>query len=1052
MEAEKTSRPVPGLTREAEEEQLAEIIQVAQDNLVRTQTYIRQLTDELDDLMEVYGTKDKEALALLHNTHSQIQENRRDLLRCQKARKKPYFGRIDFKDEKQPQAESYYIGRTGIAGSNAHPLVIDWRAPVASVYYENAVGPCTYTVKNEGRFAIDLIRKRTYEIEHDRLKDFYDSDVVANDDLLTQYLAKSKKAVLGEIIATIQKEQNAMIRQSPKTNLIVQGVAGSGKTTVAMHRISYILYNYEEQFRPQDFYIIGSNRILLNYITGVLPELDVYGVSQMTMEELFTRLLYEDWDPLHCQIRPVDKKETGARMKGTLEWFHELEQFCAALEQETIPKADVRVPKNGALLLKASEIDSYLQSMGRLSMQGRICMLNEILLSRLDTEMSGKYVTYTAAEKKELRRLMRWHFGKDVWKGSVYEVYEWFLQAQQQKGKAVPYEESAFDVYDLAALAYIYKRIKETDGIREATHVIIDEAQDFGMMAYGVLEYCLRGCTYTIMGDVSQNIHFGYGLNDWRQLQELILTGPYDHFGLLKKSYRNTVEISRFATEILRHGNFPVYPVEPISRHGSDVCVKQCGTHQQMIREMITRIRSWQKDGRETIAVICKDEEQAASVCSMLEPDIVVADSNLQTAEFGSGVMVLPVAYTKGLEFDAVLLYDPSNDSYPPQDAYVKLLYVAATRALHELEVVHLGNLTDLIAKPVSDEKRMQSLENEVRTEAVRYQKEETTAREQELLKARQGEQERIARSFFGPKPIQVRTPKKQQSFEKQPIKKQPPEKQPPKKQPPNIPKPVLNNRQPQRKHQAPINASSHRFGECPDNALLQPKGHGRIDNAVRMVRKTKQYIECIGSYGTLRLTPICDTVIRVQFRKGTMEPFETGYWEQEPQQTDLWKVKDGKNLVEAQTDSLTVRIDKKTGALQFYDRQQKLLLAEKAALPRQCEMSDREPETWVFFEWTNQEPLFAKGLLADDLERINTKARYISFGGKKMRMPLLVSGRGYGIGVAASHTVMCCTIPMYGNYIYTNGTGQIDYYFLYGKEPQHVLTLYQQLQNLCGM
>ena len=131
-------------------------------------------------------------------------------------------------------------------------------------------------------------------------------------------------------------------------------------------------------------------------------------------------------------------------------------------------------------------------------------------------------------------------------------------------------------MYDLAALAYLYKRIKETDGIREASHVIIDEAQDFGMMAYGALEYCLRGCTYTIMGDVSQNIHFGCGLNDWSELKKLILKGDYDSFGLLKKSYRNTVEISEFATNILRHGNFAVYPVEPINRHGNPVSVTAC--------------------------------------------------------------------------------------------------------------------------------------------------------------------------------------------------------------------------------------------------------------------------------------------------------------------------------------------------------------------------------------------------------------------------------------------------------------------------------------------
>src|SRR5699024_11197446 len=271
MEKKRIFRPVPGLSREEEEKQLEEILEVAQENLERTKGYMKQLSEELHDLIETYGPKDKQALALLHNTQSRLQENKRDLIRYQKARKKPYFGRIDFKDQNQPQEESYYIGRVGISKNGLEPIVIDWRAPVASVYYENALGPCSYTVKNEGSYNIDLRRKRTYEIAEDKLKDFFDSDIVATDDLLNKYLAKSKKAVLGEIIATIQKEQNTIIRKSPRTNLIVQGVAGSGKTTVAMHRISYILYNYKEEFRPEDFYIIGSNRILLNYITSVLP-------------------------------------------------------------------------------------------------------------------------------------------------------------------------------------------------------------------------------------------------------------------------------------------------------------------------------------------------------------------------------------------------------------------------------------------------------------------------------------------------------------------------------------------------------------------------------------------------------------------------------------------------------------------------------------------------------------------------------------------------------------------------------------------------------------
>ena len=407
-------RPIPGLSREAEEEQLSRIIRIAQTNLEKTEKSGTRLADELHELMETYGTKDKEALALFHNTQSQMRENQRDLIRCRKARKKPYFGRIDFRDSKQPCAESYYVGRVGISENGSEPAVIDWRAPVASVYYENTMGRCSYTVKNEGQCEIDLKRKRTYEIADDRLIDFYDSDVVANDELLTRYLARNKSTVLGEIIATIQKEQNAVIRRSPKMNLIVQGVAGSGKTTVAMHRISYILYNYEEDFRPEDFYIIGSNRILLNYITSVLPDLDVYGVSQMTMEQLFVRLLYEDWAPQLYSIRPIGKEEEAVRIKGSYDWFHDLEKYCRKLEQETIPAENV-VLENGVLLMKKRTITNCLNNNPLMSMQGKIDLLNSILKSKLENEITGKDIAYPPDVRKELFRKYKWHFGgKDM--------------------------------------------------------------------------------------------------------------------------------------------------------------------------------------------------------------------------------------------------------------------------------------------------------------------------------------------------------------------------------------------------------------------------------------------------------------------------------------------------------------------------------------------------------------------------------------------------------------------------------------------------------------
>ena len=1062
MQKPAVSRPVPGLTREAEEAQLARIIGIAQANLEKAEKDGAQLAEELHELMETYGTKDKEALSFFHNTQSRLRENQRDLIRCRKARRKPYFGRIDFRDPKLPRAESYYVGRVGISENSSEPAVIDWRAPVASVYYENAMGRCSYTVKGEGRCEIDLKRKRTYEIADDRLLDFYDSDVVANDELLTKYLARNKSAVLGEIIATIQKEQNAVIRRSPKMNLIVQGAAGSGKTTVAMHRISYILYNYEEEFRPEDFYIIGSNRILLNYITSVLPDLDVYGVPQMTMEQLFVRLLYEDWDPQAYRIRQTGKDEDAVRIKGSCDWFRDLEKYCEKMERETIPAEDI-ILDNGVLIMRKETVSDCLDNNPLLSVQEKINLLNSVLKSKLENEITGRDITYPPDVRKELFRKYRRHFGKDVWKGSIWQVYGDFLNSQESKGKPVPVPEHEFDLYDLAALASIYKRIKETDGIREASHVIIDEAQDFGMTAYASLYYCLRGCTYTIMGDVSQNIHYGYGLNDWEELRSLMLNGIPDGFAVLKKSYRNTVEISDFAAGILKHGIFAVYPADPIRRHGKPVTVTECRDKDALITEAVKTIRRWQSEGRETIAVICRDDAAAENVNNLLGAELTLADTYPETAGFTSGIMVLPVEYTKGLEFDAVLLYDPTSADYPAEDAYVKLLYVAATRALHELTVLHTGDLTGLIAEPAPEREQIQLPGSENMGDVRGDVTADVAGNVRGDVTAGQTDQNRKQTKGSSPEPkasarTRQNTPEGSEASNQRAGD-------------------ILKAAQ---SADLPVNPSLFRFGSIPDVSLLKlgKDTAGRsCDLSIREIRRTRRFLDLISADGTLRLTPVHDAIIRVQFRPGNAARNaggntagnaagnaagntagntagnavrnagapRDGYWNYIPEEAPAWTARAGKSLAELATEELKVQIDKRSGAIRFLDKNGRKLLTESRLLPRLIEPGD-PVRTWNYFDWPREENLYVKGILAEDRELVRSKARYISFGGKIMRMPLVVSEYGYGLGIAADETVMCCDVPVYGTYLYTEGTKQIDYYFLYGGNYERILRLYNEL------
>lgn len=716
-----------------EEKYLNQTLDIVKRNVENYESEIREMSDQIEEMLQHYHDNDVEVYTQMSNTVTMRDHMQSALKRNQRATKKPYFGRIDFLDETLQKEEALYIGRGGIAKDTTHQMVVDWRAPVANAYYENGLGECSYHAPDGRELPIRLDLKRTYEIDNGRLLDYFDTEVIANDELLTKYLAKNKQAVLGEIIATIQKEQNDIIRKTPYHNIIVQGVAGSGKTTVAMHRISFILYNYAERFRPEDFYIVGSNRILLEYITGVLPDLDVYGIRQMTMEQLFVRLLYEDWDEQSCSILENTAAAQGSMDRGTFGWFQALTEFGVRIEAERICMDSVVLdrrqfveglkggvagvfderegepqPTDLVELLSGKAIRDYVEQTNA-SVQTKINMLNERLIIKIKDEFLKNGLRYSEKERKAILKEYRGYFGKKIFDISIFELYQRFLLEQKEKGYEVSVPEQAYDVYDLAALTYLYKRMKETEVISEAHHVVIDEAQDYGMMAYAVLKYCMKDCTYTVMGDVSQNIHFGFGLADWEELWKLLCSQDGDSFGILKKSYRNTVEISEFATKILHHGSFEPYPVEPIIRHGKEVEVMQLPTKRELYEETARRCRAWQKQGLNTIAIICRTPEKAELVARQLGRLIPVCESNLEKAVFSDGIMVLPVVYTKGLEFDAVLIFDPDKEEYPVDDGHAKLLYVAATRALHELCVLYREELTGLIADPLPEEKQKET-------------------------------------------------------------------------------------------------------------------------------------------------------------------------------------------------------------------------------------------------------------------------------------------------------------------------------------------------------
>ena len=495
------------------------------------------------------------------------------------------------------------------------------------------------------------------------------------------------------------------------------------------------------------------------------------------------------------------------------------------------------------------------------------------------------------------------------------------------------------------------------------------------------------------------------------------------------------------------------------------------------------KIKAWQEQGYETIAVVCRDEAEAAATARKLKKYVPVVEENLETAEFGEGVMVLPVAYTKGLEFDAVLLLDPTEEKYPENDGQVKLLYVAATRALHELAVLYTGKLTGILAKKAPKGRHNQEFARETLTKAKEYEKVSLTQKETREENRAIGIQEMDERNSHGPKRIVIKPeqipgrapgntsttgtavmPKSSTGMRKAAAEtgKEIAAKTMQQRAPEGVSavfagaayrgktggkapgsRPATAGIQSEKAEQPEhMNTSPYAFGAIPENELLRMKGHSRIKCAVKWAKKGKAAVEMASMYGILRITPITPEVIRISFVKGVTAKVQDTYWKPKADTSFPWSAKESKTAVLVETEKLRVMVEKKDGAVQFFTPDHKLVLSEKRDEPRMIDGG----MTWTFFDWSGSEKLKAKGILSTEWLDLTAKARYVSFGGKQARMPLVVSNRGYGIAAAASRTALLCNVRTFGTYLHTAGDGQIDYYFILGKDREEIVKQYKEL------
>ncbi|MFD1887580.1 HelD family protein [Paenibacillus wenxiniae] len=676
-----------------------------------------------------------------HDFTEQVLEAGREQQRqtLTKSAKEPYFGRLDFAEGEQGERRPLYIGKVGVGKSeiDEEPLVVDWRAPVASLFYSFTGGEeiAEYEAP-EGLVQGLVFLKRNLVIRQrmlERLADTYDresSEPVVTDEFLVYRLGENKDNKLRDIVSTIQAEQDRIIRAAKNTALIIQGVAGSGKTTVALHRLAFLLYQYQEQVSAERMIIFAPNHMFLDYISEVLPELGVGDIQQSTFADWAQQLLesdlrlvpaaetYEEW--FETNQRPQVSDTTPSRYKGSLAFMELLQQYVGLLEQHSVPEQDFS-PWDGKVLTREQILEWYNVEYRPYPLARR----KERVLARLHRwiEMELKNAPSEAIRKERRKKAAqreksyatKWpryeplalykqlfKVGKSAVNAEQLEAIWSQLPTGMLKSVSAELKKDRIRDEDLPALVYIHTLLHEMDSKHRFDHVVIDEAQDFSPFHVALLNQYVRGGSFTILGDLSQGIHAYRGVHDWQEMSSLFNTQQTDYFPLTR-SYRSTMEIIEFANIILEHGVRNGITAVPVFRSGDPVRLLPYPSEQR-VEAIIERWQELQAKEFRTSAILTRTLHEARALHEQLTAaglELHLIDGGKAT--YQGGHSILPVYLSKGLEFDAVLLTDVDAAHYADDPWDARLLYVGCTRALHELWLLCGDILPDYVREPKPD-------------------------------------------------------------------------------------------------------------------------------------------------------------------------------------------------------------------------------------------------------------------------------------------------------------------------------------------------------------
>ena len=654
--------------------------------------YIEEYRDDEDKLIEYF---DHERY-IKEESYKAID---RKLSEFVKLKESPYFGKINFIDD--GFNEELYIGRYGLTPEGSYdPVIVDWRAPVASLFYKGMLGETSYE-SPQGEIPVDILSRRQLMIKKAKLEGYFDSDINIQDEILQMVLSSNSGEKLKDIVNTIQKEQDEIIRADRNKVVVVNGVAGSGKTTIALHRVAYLLYNYRQQLTDKVL-ILGPNDIFMDYISEVLPNLGETAVKNETfLSYAYKEIgLNEDVKDITSYLEEVLKGNEEVideiKYKSSKEFIDLLDRKIIDIEEnyfkinpvkflneEIVSEEEINELfeihyKYMPIFRRSQKVKRILFSKIKDKRDEKVREINKnaqderakLSADELTIEENNIEFRRKIAIRDVIREVMKSKAEIEAWieNEKIVDIYKQFMNIEN------------LSYLDLAGILYLMIKLDGKKADYEIKHIVIDEAQDYNMLQFIVLKE-LTGCrSYTIVGDSNQRLVKAEEVPAMLRLKDIF--GGFFNLYNLNKSYRSTYQIMEYANKFLDEES-----VVPFVRKGEfDVLETTVPKEdlEDLIEVIVNLLEDYQEEKYENVAIITKDKEEVNIISPELKKRTNILAFNKSDIVYRGGKVLVPSYYAKGLEFDAVIMVDFDENT----DNLIK--YIMSTRALHRLSVIKI--------------------------------------------------------------------------------------------------------------------------------------------------------------------------------------------------------------------------------------------------------------------------------------------------------------------------------------------------------------------------